>query len=363
MALPLSIYRERRVVMIRWERARQGDPHRHYPEVDDRGTRAPEFAAIIGMMQDREAHVRLRRENIDEGAPLFVVSSDTAKLSVETPADGAVPAGAQATIKLKALTGGNPDEAHLEVRFGSTAGPVLSRLLVRCYRRRRVAITPHLVTIHNAAGTGGTPSTAAVDTIMAHVQAIWRPAGVEFTVGATQHETVRFATANVLSDNPFPGEIATLLATNWVPNTINVYFVRQIGTGGTLGYGFSRPSSVTFGTGNPAIILGDRTATGAIHDTAWAGNDLAHEAGHFFQLWHPNNQQPPNQREDTWARRMLMHNHNTQFVHNNFKDDNGYGALAGSARRGALITHKHIHGIATDDETSTARGAILAGPY
>lgn len=363
MGLPLSIYKERRVVMLRWKRARHGDPHRHYPEVDVRGTKSPEFAAITGILQGHEAIVRVERELIDNAAELWVTSSDETKVTVVDPADGKLPAGAHADIKISGVAGGNPAEVSLEVRFGSKTGPIVSKLLVRCFTRRRVTITPHIVTIHDSTGANGVPSTANVAAIMDHVRAIWRPAGVELTVGATRNDPVNFATANVLSDSPFPGEIRTLLLTNWQAGTINAYFVRQIGTGNVLGYGFSRPSSVTFGTGNPGIILGDQTAGGMVHDTAWAGNDLAHEAGHFFQLWHPNNQQPPTEREDTWSRRMLMHNHNTQVIMNNWKDDNGYGALGGSARRGALVTHKHIHGIATDNETATARAAILAGPY
>jgi hypothetical protein len=365
VGVPLAIYKERRVVMVRWKRARTGNPHREYPEVDTRGHRAPEFAAIVGMMQDKEAYVRLERVDIDNAADLWVTSSDTAKLSVLEPASGQLAAGAHADIKLKALVGGNPEEAQLEVRFGSATGPVMSRLLVRCFTRRRVAITPHVVTIHDPAGVGGVPSTAVVADIMAHVQAIWRPSGVEFTVGATQNETLRLATANVMNDAPWPGDIVTMLGTNWVANTINVYFVRQIGTGDFLGYGISRPSSVTFATGNPGIILGDQTASGMVHDTAWSGNDLAHEAGHFFQLWHPNKSPGPGApvREDTWSRHLLMHDNNTQVIHGNWKDNNGYGAVAGSARRGALITHKHIVGISTDNETTTARAAILAGPY
>ncbi len=362
MAIKLEIYKERRVVMVRWKRARRGDPHTQYPEIDDRGTRSPELAAITGMMAAKEAFVRLERELIDDAAQLFVTSSDAAKVAILEPADGKLPASHKMDIKLSGVAGGNPNEATLEVRFGSLTGPIISKLLVRCFTRRRVTITPHLVTIHNPAGTGGTASTANVASIMTHVQAIWRPCGVEFTVGATQNETINLATANVLSNAPFPGEIPALLGTNWVANTINVYFVAQIGAGTVLGYGFSRPSSVTFATGNPGIILGDQ-AGGWVHDTPWAGNDLAHEAGHFFQLWHPNNQQPPTEREDTWSRRMLMHNNNTQPVQGNWKDDNGYGALSGTARRGALITHKHIQHIATDNECSTARGAILAGPY
>lgn len=361
MSIRLEVYKERRVVMVRWARARSGDPHRSYPDVDDRGSRSPEFAAVIGMMAGREAYVRLERELIDDAAELFVTSSDDTKVGLLQPADGKLPAAKRMTLELSGVSGGNPHEAFIEVRFGSLTGPIVSRLLVRCYTRRRVTITPHIVTIHNAAGTGGTASFADVASIMAHVQAIWRPCGVEFTVGATLHDTVSFASADIVSDAVWPGEVAALLGTNSVPHTINAYFVRRIGTGDTLGYGFSRPSSVTYGTGNPGIILAD-VAGVSVHDTPWAGNDLAHEAGHFFQLWHPNQQQPPTERNDSWSRRFLMHNYNLQGAVG-WKDDNGYGTHSGDVRRGALITHKHIPHIATDDECATARSAILAGPY
>jgi hypothetical protein len=363
LAISLSVFKSRRLVPLRWKRARHGDPHRRYPDIDDRGSRTPEFSPIVGILQGKEAVVRVERELIEDDADLFIKSSDASKVSIVDPADGKLPAAQAMDVTLKGVSGGNPAEAKVEVHFGADTGPVVARLLVRCYTRRRVVITPHLVTIAGPGGVGGIASTANVAAITALVRAIWRQAGVELRVGATANEAVTLATPGVLSDNPFPGEIATLLGTNFVPNTINVYFVRQIGTGGVLGYGFSRPSSVTFGTGNPGIILGDRTAGGAVHDTPWAGNDLAHECGHFFQLWHPNNQQPPNEREDTWARRMLMHNYNTQPVLGNWKDDTGYGQLGGSARRGCLVTHKHIDHVATDNECSTARAAILAGPY
>jgi hypothetical protein len=365
MGTPLEIYKERRVVMVRWMRAKTGDPDALFPEVDVRGTRAEDaYGPIVGIMQGHNATVGLARELIDLAADLYVDvhPGGESNVSIVSPADGHLPATATMNITLSGLAGGNPNDATIEVRFGSLTGPVISTLLVRCYTQLFVAITPHIVTINDAAGAGGTPSVADVASIMAQVQAIWRPCGVSFTIGATRTETVNLATANVMSDTPFPGEIATLLSTNSVPNTINAYFVRQIGTGNTLGYGFSRPSSVTFGTGNPGIILADQ-AGGAAHDTPWAGNDLAHECGHFFRLWHPNNRQPPHEREDTWSRLNLMHNFNTQPIQGNWQDDNGYGALGGSARRGALITHKHIPHITTDSECTTARAAINAGPF
>jgi hypothetical protein len=362
VAIDLPIFGERRLMLLRSTRARHGDPHLEYPDVDNRGTRAPELSAITGLMEGHEAEVRVERELIDDAADLHVTSSDATKVSIVRPADGKLPPGKHADIRVKGVAGGNPNEARIEIRFGGSAGPILGTLLARCYTRRRVTITPHLVTINNPAGGGGIASAANVATIMAHVQAIWRPCGVDFRVNATVAENLNFATPGIVSDNPFPGEIRTLLMTNSVANTINVYFVNQIGVNNILGYGFSRPSSLAFGTGNPGIILADR-AGAAVHDAPWAGNDLAHEAGHFFKLWHPNKQQPPTERKDTWARRMLMHNYNTQPIVGNWKDDNGYGALGGSARRGALVTHKHIPNISTDDECKTARAAIVGGPY
>jgi hypothetical protein len=362
MAVAIEIYKERRVVLLRWRRAGRGDPSASRPEVDDRGSLGPEFGPIVGVMEGRKIKVRLERVLVDPAASLVVKSSDDSAVRVVDPADGKVPAGARADIELEGVSGGDPREAKIEVRFERDDGPILSVLTVRCFVRRRVRITPHLCTIAPTGGGAGVASTADVASIMTHVRAIWSPCGVDFTVGATQNDNITLATAGVVSDNPFPGELATLLGTSWVPNTINVYFVGGIGTGNTLGYGFSRPSSVTFGTGNPGIILADQ-AGGTPHDTPWAGNDLAHEVGHFFQLWHPNNLQPPNERQDTWCRRMLMHNHNTMVIHNNWKDDVGYGALGGSARRGALVTHKDLTAITTDGEVRTARAAIVAGPY
>ena len=317
---------------------------------------------MVGIQQGREVQVRLERVLIDPTATLFATSSDATKVAVAAPADGRLPSGAETDLTLRGVRGGgtNGEAADIEVRYGAVDGPIIGTLTAWCFRARRLTITPHLVTIgQTGGGAAAVASTADVNAIMAIVRRVWRPAGITFRVGAVQNDAVTFATAGILSDNPFPGEVRTLLNTNWVPNTINAYFVPQIGTGGTLGYGFSRASSATFGTGNPGIILGDRTATGAVHDTMWAANDLAHEIGHFLRLWHPNNLQPPNHREDTWCRRMLMHNFNLMATHNNWKDDVGYGRR----RRGCLITNKDLPRITTDSESRTARAAALAGPY
>lgn len=363
----LEIYKEQRVVLVRFRRSKHGNPSFLRPDIDDRGTRN-EYGPIVGLSQGKEITVRLERLMIDKSAELHVKSSDTSVAKISDPATGTLPSTDKTDIKIKGVAGGNaaPKTAKIQVRYKSATGPIIHELIVWCFRRRTLNVTPHIVTI---SGKGppvvpGTASTANVAQIMTHVRAIWRPVGVRINVGTTQNDAVTFGTANIVSDNPFPGEIKKLLQTNWVANTINVYFVRQIAaTGGTLGYGFSRSSSVTFGTGNPGIILADQAANGSVHDTIWAGNDLAHEIGHFLKLWHADNKQPPNEREDTWCRRMLMHNFNLQPKQNNWKDDVGYGQSGGFSRRGALITNKNLAKITGDRESRTARSALVAGPY
>jgi hypothetical protein len=232
-----------------------------------------------------------------------------------------------------------------------------------------------MVNIADAAGNV-TGTVANVNDIMKMVAAIWKPCGINISIQPSVTDNVVFATQGIVSDNPFPGELNTLTSTNWVPRTINAYFVNQIGTGNTLGYGFSRASASTFHLTNPGIILGDTTAGGVVRDTFYWANDLAHEVGHFFRLWHAENQQPPNEREDTWSRRMLMHNFNFMRGHNPWpssdatgtpykyrpaRDDIGYG----TGRRGCLITMKHLSQLTTDGECTTARSTITsaAGPY
>jgi hypothetical protein len=365
MATPLDIYKTRRVVPVEFKRATHGNPDASRPELDDRSFRAAEHGPIVGITEGSTVTVRLSRVMIDAGAKLVAKSSDTSVVTVVDPATGELPGSADMDIQLNGVSGDNPKKAAIEIHFDKDTGPLLHSLTCWVFKLRRVVVTPHLVTIGQAvAGPAPITSTANVNAILTSAKAIWASAGITLTINATVNDAVTFGLAGIVSDSPFPGELKTLLTQpSWVANTINVFFVPQIGTGGTLGYGFSRPSSVSFATGNPGIILGDATAGGAVHDAPWAANDVAHEIGHFLQLWHPNNLQPPNEREDTWCRRMLMHNYNTEVIQNNWKDDVGYGALGGSARRGALVTMKTLPHITTDGQCMIARGAILSGPY
>lgn len=373
MAIRKEIYKNKphRLVLVRFQRATTGNPDPDRPDIDDRGYTGSDHGPIVGAIEGNNIIVRLVRENIENAARLFVKSSNTSVVTILSPAGGSLSNTRQMEIQLQGVAGAgsNPSTAKIEVRFNSLTGPVIYELSVWAFRALSVRITPHMVTIaQSGSAAPGIGSGVNINNIIDLVRAVWRPCGITFTVGATANENVSYATAGVVSwsGSGATSEVNQLLQTNHVPNSINVYFVNQIGlptSPGVLGLGISRTSMATFGLARPGIILGDRNASGSIRtaDTMWLANDLAHEIGHFFGLWHPEQKQAPNEREDTWSRRMLMHNFNLMGQLNNWKDDVGYGNL----RRGCLITMKNLTQLTTDGECTTSRATInsAAGPY
>jgi hypothetical protein len=379
MPFPHEVYKTQRIVPVRFLRAVPGDPDLSFPDPDDRGyfrvgaTTGTDRGHVIGVCQGDDVWVKLRREKLEDTAPLFVTSSDPAIMKARDNTGGgdAVHNSHEPLIKITGVSGGQPKTAEVQIRFGSKTGPIIGILNVWVFAILNVNITPHNVTISDATGAG-IGSAANIGTVMDQVKAIWRPCGVDFTIAATKNDNVVFANAGQAQ---WQGEINTLLSTNWAPGTINAYFINQIvmaGLPGILGLGLSRPNSVAFGTPNPGVILGDTNVSGSNRaaDAAWLANDLAHEIGHFFTLEHPDRKSPPpntNVRFDTWAVRMLMHNFNKRAARTDWRNDVGYGAT----RRGCLITMKDLvdSGNAahhsTDNECLTSRTAIRTppGPY
>lgn len=386
MSIVQAVYKWHTFVPVKFLRAVSGAPLAEFPDLDDRGFRDTEHGGVMGVTAGDTVRVAVRRMWLDAGADLWVTSTDESIVSVNEPSGGHLPSGAQAVIHVEGhrAAGRTPSSrtAKLQVRFGSTAGPILGELLVRVYRAITVDITPHMVTIR---GTGGaTASVANVANVMAMVRAIWRPCGIRFNVLSSRSEDVTFATAGIVMDRPWDdahgaanSELARLLNTHYNANTINVYFVHQIGTGGVLGYGFSRANTAPNQLPNPGIILGDTNAYGNNRDIQWWANDLAHEIGHFLTLEHAGNIQQPNELEDSWARRMLMHPFNQMWGHDPWPrqndshqtftnrpllDDVGYG----DSNRGCLITQKDLPQVQMDDECRLARdcaGPSGPGPY
>jgi hypothetical protein len=386
VAIAKEVYKWERIVPVRFARLVDpanvatvtGPPRAEAPDVDDRGYIRHGHGPIVGMIEGTTIKVRLSRENIENDVLIFATSSDTAVITVESTLGGVqLPNTQHMWIQIEAAadTGGNPATAKVEIRFGTDEGPIISELTVHIFEALSVDITPHVVTISRAASGAtaavpGTAPVAVVADIMAMVSAIWKPCGVTFNVQPIENDAVNFATANIVSDNPFPGEVNTLLSTNWVADTINVYIVRQIGTARTLGYGISRASARTFRINNPGVILAETNSAGAARDTQYWANDLAHELGHFFGLWHPGNKQGDDTWQDSWSRRMLMHNFNRTLGANPPSPrfgDSGYGTNAAGtlANRGCFITMKNYRRHATDGECTTSRRTVSSrsGPY
>jgi hypothetical protein len=380
--------RFRRIVMVRFERAAVGDPQLLIPQPDDRGYADATHGPIFGLLQGDTVTVRLRREMIESAGSLFVTSSDESIFKVVTPASGELPNTDVIDIQINGVSGGTPKTATLEVRFKTgtrstgvatrpvvPTGPIIHQATINVWDPPLdVMVTPHLVTIEQAGAPAPRPSigtVAAVNAILDISRAIWRPCGIRllpssgatFAAAARSH-TVALATAGVVADDFAPGgEVDTILNTDHVPRTVNAYFVHRIGNGGTLGLGISEPTRAAFGLSRPGIILADQTAAGVIHDVPFSGNDLAHEIGHFLTLPHVENLNLGNHRNDTWARRCLMHPGNRlPDPRRQFQRDIGYGELTAGGttrgRRGALITVKDLTQLATDAECARARGAV-----
>lgn len=360
MPILRSIYKHQRIVPLRFVRAKEGDPDSAFPDLDDRGYADAEHSAVVGVTEGREITVRLIRQNIEKTARLFVTSSDTSVMMIIDPAGGALPNEGDALITLRGVSGGNPKKAKVQVRFDSTDGIILHELSVWVFSPLELDITPHLVTIGKSGG-GATPigSTANVNAIMNVVKAIWAPLGITFSVGSVLNDNVNFANAGEVAWN----EINSLLTTNYIPNTINVYFVHRIhSTGGRtiLGYGFSRSKIATYNLTNPGIILSDGGPSFKRTLYMW-GNDLAHEIGHFLRLEHTERRNADDPRLDTWSRRMLMYPLEPMGRLGNWKDNVGYG----NQNRGCLITMKDLPQLITDGECAIARSTITSatGPY
>ena len=370
MALEKEIYKSQRLVLVRFRRAAKGNPDAARPDLDDRGYTLPDYGPVVGLIEDHEITVHLIRENIDKEAKLYV-ASDAPKVVEILALDSKAPLPDLDTmhIRLKGIEGvGDPKTAKIQVRFGSDTGPIIHELTAWVFKPYWIRIKPHLVTISQTGGGAAAVTTIAgthLKDIWTLVRAIWKPCGVQFSILPTSNDNIPLTTAGFISDSGGLNdwrEVHTLLNTNWVPKSVNVYFVPRISSN-TLGYGLDKKYAKKEGLPHPGIVVADTEssmiASGRARDAMWWANTLAHELGHFFQLWHPEKKNDAQVRKDTWSKRLVMHNYYEIAEFNNWKDNVGYGYN----RRGCLISMKDLPQLITDGECSTARSAIKAGPY
>jgi len=387
MAIKLQAKKELRLVPLRFERATSGVPDIKYPEVDDRGhthkvpavngfaESDPIRGGVVGLCKNQEISIQMVREDIDNGADLYLTSSDEDVFTLIKPTSGGKCAtGKKRKIKIKggSFSGSTPKSADLQVRFGAKDGPIVSLLKVYTFPKQQVVIQPINVTINDSTGTGGVAPSLNISTLMAQVTALWSCCGVELVAQATQNISVSLGQANQV----LWAELNQIFAEKWEAGTINVYIVEKL-ENDALGYGFSKSVFASLGLTHPAAFLAMKdSTTDRSSEVYYCANDLAHELGHFFTLWHPSDGPSSTHawtRFETWSMRFMMHNYNSTFrpdISHGVTDwpdfnDFGYGTLNGYPYRAGLISLKNVRtsaGAGKDGQCSEARNHIGQGP-
>jgi len=267
-----------------------------------------------------------------------------------------------------------PSSAQIEVRFESKDGPIIYELTAYVFPPLTVFIQPHIVTCHDNAGANGIKPAVNINNVMTQVKALWASSGVKFVVQPSKEWTVNLPVANKMRF----ADLNTVLAKEWRANTVNIYALREIEN--AFGMGLSKDVHGGMGINKPCVLAGEISgASGRANTYHWA-NDIAHELGHFFTLWHPTDDTTPSthwslwRRHETWSMRFLMHNHNSTLRQNIPGDpvdwptfnDFGYGLDSpGSPYRGGLIPLKNVRTGASagrDAQCSVARKHIRKGP-
>ncbi len=282
MSVRVKVRNNRQIIVpLRFGRAVTGSSVADAPDVDDRGFAmgnrpgtwgsTSARGAMVGITAGDTVHIKVRREDIDGTAKLFVTSSDTSVVTVTAPQGELAVDG---IFSIKGLVDVISVPVKIQVHLGSATGPVLGEMEPHIFQLRQRRVVAHLVTIN------GTPTTRSKDTLVQlfqDVNVVWRAAGIEFLYNKdeTLNDPINgFATAGTVSTNlhanpPTWGEFSRVLNLRPDANAVNVYFVKSANewTGLTFDNENARPNGY-------GVVLVDN---GNAHD-------LAHELGHFLDL-------------------------------------------------------------------------------
>lgn len=362
-----------------------GDRPARWNTTDARGSQ-------LGIMQGKEVDIRLIREDIDNSAHLYVVSTQPSVCEVVTPRQGQR-LRRNGIIQLRGIASTTARPTKIQVRLGSANdGPVIGELEPHVFAVRRLPLRPHRVCINSQTGatvtTGNVPRNIAINRAVTRMRKIWRPLGIEFALQPTVDDTVRLSHANqvVDPDDDSWHEVSeilgiqrarrraargTTLPATWKDRCVNWYIIHAFrpsagSPGTTVGLGVRRSLADRLATHfghsvDPGVITIDRGVT-SDREQERVARTLAHEVGHFLDLEHCHNQHAGSPALDTYSRRALMYPlswldpaHATPNLANQPRyNDAGYGDRV----RGCMLTIKDLTEHDTDGECRTCLNAI-----
>src|SRR5947207_7801353 len=163
MAITKAIHKYVRVVPVRFDRCpdpadptvEQGTFDGLAPDPDARGfqpttVRGPILPMGLDAALDAatrpESRVRLIREDIEDAAQLFLTLSSATQVAITLPvANAALPNTKFMLIKLRALAAGR---TFLQVRFGSSTGPIIHQMQIVVNAVQDLRVVVHAPTIN-----------------------------------------------------------------------------------------------------------------------------------------------------------------------------------------------------------------------
>jgi hypothetical protein len=382
------VYHWERVVPVRFSRAPTEDPtvstgpiEASAPDPDDRGflphaTGGPIFPMGLDENVDFDkrdkVRVRLLRENIDDGAALFLKTNPGGIVSIDDPPPGSpLPSTTAMLIKMRPQARGKTD---LEVHFGSDSGPIIHKMNIQVNRMIRIRFSLHVPTINgnvqndshnNVVPPVSTRSDASIRKFIQDMNKIYFPYGIQAAPDAAiDHALV----LNLLNQGMVDDSVEwdNVLLQNRVAHSVNAHFVPQIAGPNNPDPNSNIGPDIVGGVG--VSLVGGPTDFGLLIADWVAFQSVGHELGHVLnlvndptnQFVHVNTVTDPTSpgtgkvvRDDIVSRRRLMYAF-TNIVpsqKNPHRNDVGYGA----GNPGAMLTIKQLNNDKTDLEMAEVR--------
>jgi hypothetical protein len=367
------------VVPLRFRRASDADAEREFPEIDDRGylmgTRAGTWGQskargpMVGLTTGFTVTLRLEREDIDPGVPLFAKSTDTGVVKIIEPAGGG-PIPASGDFKILGVADFANRPVSIQFRLGSLNGPVLAELEPHIFNSKKVKLVVHNVRVDDATGPG-TRATLPFAQMAQRVRSIWWPAGLDMehdpVARPDRNDNITLAVKDQvkLHGGGFGEVPAFLNRLSTLDDTVHVFLIDKFAPDPTdppgttvVGLGIT-PDLATQLACPPGIFISTNGVAGNNAAIELRSRTIAHEIGHFLTLEHVHRRNAGDPAGDTHSRRQLMYplsNAKAEVLPRTLTsdhrfNDNGYG----NRTRGWLLSLKNLDHHETDDEVAKAR--------